>query len=360
VGLNFPDFFKRSSAGLLGIDISASSVKVVELLPGQKTAIRLERYAIEPIERGAVNDGNVENPELVAAALSRAMRRLGTRTREVALAMPASAVITKRIMLPAGLPEEDYELQVETEASQYIPFAIEEVNLDFQILGPSAIDADEIEVLLAASRKDKVEDRVAVAEMCGLRPVVVDIDSYAARIALEHVASFLPNGGQGQIIAVFDIGQSVTTVSIILNGATLFEREQIFGGQDLTQDLMRLYGLSPEEAELKKRTGELPENYRIDVLEPYIERGVTDITRALQFFFTSTPYSRVDRIYLAGGACIVPGLCEGVSERTQVPAEILSPFQGMEIADSVRERQLRLDAPALVTACGLALRRFDA
>ena len=144
MGLNFPDFFKRSSAGLLGIDISASSVKVVELLPGQKTAIRLERYAIEPIERGAVNDGNVENPELVAAALGRAMRRLGTRTREVALAMPASAVITKRIMLPAGLPEEDYELQVETEASQYIPFAIEEVNLDFQILGPSAIDADEM------------------------------------------------------------------------------------------------------------------------------------------------------------------------------------------------------------------------
>ena len=123
---------------------------------------------------------------------------------------------------------------------------------------------------------------------------------------------------------------------------------------------MRLYGLSPEEAEVKKKTGELPENYQNDVLQPFIEQGVADVSRALQFFFTSTPYARVDRIYLIGGACVVPGLCEAIAERTQVATEILSPFQGMEIADSIRERQLRLDAPALVTACGLALRRFDA
>ena len=196
--------------------------------------------------------------------------------------------------------------------------------------------------------------------MCGLRPVVVDIDSYASRMAVDHVSAFLPNAGQGQIIAVFDIGQMVTGVSIVLNGQTIFEREQSFGGQQLTQDLMRLYGLSPEEAEVKKKTGELPENYQSDVLQPFIEQGVADVARALQFFFTSTPYARVDRIYLIGGACVVPGLCESIAERTQVATEILSPFQGMEIADSIRERQLRLDAPALVTACGLALRRFDA
>ncbi len=360
MGLNLPSFVKQSSSALLGIDMSASSVKVVELVPGLKAGMRLQRYAIEPIERGAVTDGNIERPEQVAEALGRAMRRMSTRTREVALAMPSSAVITKRITLPAGLPEEDYELQVESEASQYIPFAIEEVNLDFQILGPSAADPDEVEVLLAASRKEKVEDRVAVAEMCGLRPVVVDIDSYASRMAVDHVSAFLPNAGQGQIIAVFDIGQMVTGVSIVLNGQTIFEREQSFGGQQLTQDLMRLYGLSPEEAEMKKKTGELPENYQNDVLQPFIEQGVADVTRALQFFFTSTPYGRVDRLYLIGGACVVPGLCEAIGERSQVPTEILSPFQGMEIADSIRERQLRLDAPALVTACGLALRRFDA
>lgn len=360
MALSSPSLGRRTAPPLLGIDISTSSVKVVELAPGQKAAVRLQRYAIEPIERGAVADGNLEQPELVAAALNRALRRMGTRIREAALAMPSSAVITKRITLPAGLAEEDYELQVESEASQYIPFAIEEVNLDFQILGAAPGAGEEVEVLLAASRKEKVEDRVAVAEMCGLKPVVVDVDTYAARLALEHVAAGLPNHGEGQVIAVFDIGSVVTTVSIVLDGETVFEREQAFGGQHLTQDLVRLYGLTPEEAELKKRSGDLADGPQADVLQPFVEQGAAEVARALQFFFTSTPYTRVDRIYLAGGASVVPGLLQAIADRTQITTELLSPFQGMEIADGIRDRQLRVDAPALLTACGLAMRRFDA
>ena len=351
VALTLPSFARRTSPPLLGIDISSSGVKLVELSAGQKSAVCLQRYVIEPIERGAITDGNVENPEQVAEALGRALRRMGTRTRDAALAMPSSAVITKRITLPAGLTEEDYELQVETEASQYIPFAIEEVNLDFQILGPAPGASDEVEVLLAASRKEKVEDRVAVVEMCGLKPVVVDVDTYAARTALDHVAGLLPNQGQGQVIAVLDIGRAVTNVSVVLNGQTLFER---------AQDLVRLYGLTPEEAELRKKTGDLPENYEADVLHPFVEQGAAEVARALQFFFTSTPYARVDHIYLAGGSSVIPGLVEAIADRTQVPTELLSPFQGMEIASNVREKQLRLDAPALLIACGLAMRRFDA
>jgi len=360
VALSLPSLARRSSPPLLGIDISSSGVKVVELAPGHKASVCLQRYAIESVERGAIADGNVENPEQVAAALGRALRRMGTRTREVALAMPSSAVITKRITLPAGLSEEEYELQVESEASQYIPFAIEEVNLDFQILGPAAGGTDEVEVLLAASRKEKVEDRVAIIEMCGLKPMVVDVDTYAARAALDQVAGQLPNQGQGMVIAVFDIGSVVTNVSVVLNGQTIFEREQAFGGQHLTQDLVRLYGLTPEEAEVRKKTGDLPENYQADVLQPFVEQGAAEAARALQFFFTSTPYARVDRIYLAGGASVIPGLVEAVADRTGVPTGLLSPFEGMEIADSVREKQLRTDAPALLTACGLAMRRFDA
>jgi type IV pilus assembly protein PilM len=360
VALSLPSLARRASPPLLGIDVSSSGVKIVELVPGEKSAMRLQRYAIEPIERGAIADGNVEQPEQVADALNRALRRMGSRTREAALAMPASAVITKRITLPAGLSEEDYEFQVESEASQYIPFAIEEVNLDFQILGAAASGEDEVDVLLAASRKEKVEDRVAIAEMCGLKPMVMDVDTYAARQALDRVAGMLPNQGQGLVIAVFDIGSVVTNVSVVLNGQTVFEREQAFGGQHLTQDLVRLYGLTPEEAELKKRVGDLPESFQTDVLQPFVEQGASDVMRALQFFFTSTPYARVDRIYLAGGSSVVPGLVEAIEDRTQVPTELLSPFEGMEIADTVREKQLRLDAPALVTACGLAMRRFDA
>ena len=360
MAISLPFLSRRASPPLLGIDLSSSCVKVVELVAGQKSPVRLQRYAIEPIERGAISDGNVENPEQVAEALSRALRKMGTRTREAALALPTSAVITKRITLPAGMGEEDYEIQVEAEASQYVPFAIDEVNLDFQVLGASGASTDEVDVLLAAARKEKVEDRVAVVELCGLKAMVMDVESHAARLAIEHVTAMLPNEGQGQVIAVFDIGSTTTNVAVLLNGQTIFEREQIFGGQQLTQDLVRLYGLTPEEAEAKKKTGDLPETFRADVLQPFVEQGAAEVMRALQFFFTSTPYARVDRIYLAGGTSVVPGLLEEIAERAEVPTELISPFQGMEFADGVREKQLRTDAPALLTACGLALRRFDA
>ncbi len=352
--------FRRGTQPLLGIDVSASNVKLVELVPGSRTGMRLERYAIEPIERGAIVDGNVEKPEAVADALSRAIRRTGTRTRLAAMALPSSAVIAKRITLPAGLLEEDYEVQVETEASQYIPFSIDEVNLDFQILGPAPQSPEDVEVLLAASRKEKVDDRVAIAEMAGLRPIVIDVEPYAARTSIDHVTGFLPNHGEGMILAVFDVGQNTTNLTVVLNGQTIFEREQTFGGNQLTADIVRLYGLTLEEAELKKKSGDLPDNYASELLQPFIEQGATEVARSLQFFYTSTPYTRVDRIFLAGGCAVTAGLAEAVAERTQVPTEIMSPFQGMEIAGGIRERQLRLDAPALMVGCGLAMRRFDA
>ena len=359
MGFEIPSLFKRKSAPLLGIDFSASAVKVVELVPGRQTAMRLERYAIEPIDRGAIVDGNVENPEAVAEALMRALRKAGTKTKAAAFALPSASVITKRIMLPAGMRDDEYEVQVESEASQYIPFAIDEVNLDFQIIGPAAASPDDVDVLLAASRKEKVEDRIVVAEMAGLKPMVIDVEPYAARSAIDHAVSFMQNGGEGQILAVFDIGLMSTNLTVVQNGQNLFERDQAFGGQQLTQDIVRLYGLTADEAELKKRTGDLPDNYANDLLQPFVEQGAGDIARALQFFFTSTPYTRIDRIFLAGGTAVTQGLVEAVSEKTNVPTEILSPFQGMEIASSVREKQMRLDAPGLLVSCGLAMRRFD-
>ena len=238
--------------------------------------MRLERYAIEPIERGAVVDGNVERHEAVADALLRALRKTGSSTKQVAMALPSSSVITKRITLPADLKEDDYEVQVESEASQYIPFAIDEVNLDFQVLGPSANSEDSVDVLLAASRKEKVDDRVMVAELAGLKPVIIDVEPYAARISIDSIISQLPAGGEGLILAVFDIGQTATRLSVVYNGQTIFEREQPFGGSKLTQEIVRLYGLTVEEAELKKRTGDLPENYTKELLHPFVEAGATE------------------------------------------------------------------------------------
>lgn len=360
MGFSISSLLGRSLPPLVGVDLSSSSVKLVELGRGDRSMMKLERYAIEPIERGAIVDGAIEKPEAVSEALRKALRKANTKCKEVALALPSAAVITKKIMLPADLREEDYEVQVESEASQYIPFPIEEVNLDFQILGPSEHAEDEVDVLLAASRREKVDDRVAIAEMAGVRPTVVDVEPYAVRAAVDHVSAFLPNAGEGQIIALVMVGQNATYVTIVLNGQTIFEREQTLGGNQLTQDIVRMYGITYEEAEVKKRTGDLPDTYQDDLLNPFIEQGATDISRALQFFFTSTPYSRVDQIYLAGGSAVIPGFADAVADQTQVPTDVFSPFQGMEVSDSVRERQLRMDAPSLLVATGLAMRRFDA
>jgi type IV pilus assembly protein PilM len=344
---------------LVGIDISTSSVRLVELAQGAKGEIRLERYAAEPLPRNAVTDGNIENMDQVVEAVRRVWKKSGTRARHAALGMPPASVITKKIILPAGLPEDQLEVQVESEASQYIPFALDEVSLDFDVIGPAANSAEDIEVMLAASRREKVEDRVAIAEASGLKATVMDIESYAARAALDRVTAQLPEAGAGQVIALFQIGAQVTHISVMLDGVTVYEREQPFGGNTLTQDIVRSYGLSFDEAEARKKTGDLPENYQAELLMPFLESAALEVTRAIQFFYTSTPYTRVDQLFLAGGCALIPGLLELVASRTRISSAVISPFKGMQIGAAVRESQLRLDAPAYMVACGLALRRFD-
>ncbi len=343
---------------LVGLDISTSGVKLVELSEVGKDEFRLERFAAEPLPRGAVVDGNIENIEQVSEAVRRVWKKSGTRAKLVALGLPPAAVITKKIILPGGLSEDELEVQVESEANQYIPFALDEVSLDFDVIGPAQNAPEDVEVLLAAARKEKVEDRVAVAEAAGLRPTVMDIESYAARTAIDRITAQLPKAGQGQIVALFQIGAQVTHVSMLLDGQAIYEREQPFGGNQLTQDIVRAYGLSFEDAESKKRTGELPDGYNQELLQPFLENAALEVTRAIQFFFTSTPYTHIDQIFLAGGCANIAGLAELVAERSKISVSVVSPFKGMHLASNVREKQLRAEAPAYLVACGLAMRRF--
>lgn len=358
--IDFAALFGGKGRPLVGLDISSSAVKMVELAEAGSNQYRLERYAIEPLPRDAVTDGNIASLDGVADAIRKAWKRMGTSTRSVALALPASAVITKKINLPAGLRELDMEVQVESEANQYIPFAIEEVNLDFQTIGPLGNGTDEVEVMIAASRKEKVEDRVAAAESAGLKALVMDVESFAAQAAFSLICSRLPDGGKGKIIAMVDVGANAMKVAIIRDDVVLYSREQAFGGFQLTQDIMRNYGMSAEEAEAAKRANSLPENYEHDLLKPFMDSLGLEVSRALQFFFTSTQFNQVDMIILSGGCAVVPGLDQIVASRTQVTTQVANPFQGMALSQRVRPRNLATEAPALMVACGLAMRRFDA
>jgi len=357
LAFDFGALFGRKKLPLVGLDISSSGIRLVELSDAGKNQLRLECFASEPLPRGAVVDGNIENIEQVSDAVARAWKKSGTRAKQVALGMPPASVITKKIILPGSLSEDNLELQVETEASQYIPFALDEVRLDFDVIGPVDSSPEDIEVMLAATRKEKVEDRVAVAQAAGLKPIVMDIESYAARAAIERITQ--QKAHRGQILGLFQIGTNVTHVSILQDGEVLYEREQPFGGHSLTQDIVRNYGLSYEEAELRKKTGDLPDGYQTDILEPFLENAALEVTRAIQFFFTSTPYSQIDQIFLAGGCATIPGLVETVADRTRISTAVVSPFTGMQLGPNVREKQLRAEAPAYLVACGLAMRRFD-
>ncbi len=353
------DPFKTKYPSLIGIDISSTALKLVELSETGKGTYRLERYAIEPLVRDVVVDGNIANLDLVSDALKRAHKRLGSRQRNAALALPSAMVITKKIIVPAGQKEEDLELLVEAEANQYIPFALEEVNLDFQTLGPAPNNPDESEVLIAASRKEKVEDRVAVAEAAGLKPRVMDVESYAMQQAFELISPTLPASGRDQNIALVDIGAHVTHFYVLRNGQFLFSRDQAFGGNQLTHDIQRAFNLTPDEAESAKKSQGLPDNYDADVLQPFMETLALEVTRALQFFFTSTSYNQVDQIVLAGGCALLPGIDELVAKRAGVATMIANPFANMASSDRIRPRQLAQDAPVLMIACGLALRGFE-
>jgi len=353
------DTFKTKYPTLIGVDISSTAIKLVELAETGKGTYRLERYAIEPLVRDVVTDGNIANLDLVTDALKRAHKKLGSRHRNVALALPAAMVITKKIIVPAGQKEEELELQVEAEANQYIPFALDEVNLDFQIIGPAPNNPEESEVLIAASRKEKVEDRVAAAEGAGLKPRVMDIESYAMQQAFELIAPTLPASGRDQNIALVDIGAHVTHFYVLRNGQFLFSRDQAFGGNQLTHDIQRAFNLTPDEAESAKKSQGLPDNYEADVLQPFMETLALEVTRALQFFFTSTSYNQVDQIVLAGGCALLPGIDDLVAKRAGVPAVIANPFASMSTSERIRPRQLAQEAPLLMIACGLALRSFE-
>ena len=348
----------RKHVPMIGLDISSSSAKLVELGKASNGDFVLERLATEPFEKGWITDGQIEKFDEVVGAVRRLIDKSGSKTRQVVLAMPQSAVITKRINLPAGLRDEELELQVESEANQYIPFSLDEVSLDFCVIGPSPTSSGDVEVLIAASRKERVQDRQGLAEAAGLKPVVLDIESHAALLAISRVVDTLPNRGRDALIALFEIGADTTSLKVLREGEMLYDRDQAFGGSQLTSLISRQYGFSFEEAEQKKLAGELPDDYEGQILTPFVDSLSQEIGRALQYFFTSTPHHKVHYVMLAGGTATLPGLKDRVTELTGFASMIVNPFDGMKIGSAVREAKVRKEAPSYLTACGLAMRRF--
>lgn len=356
--MRLASIFSKKSPPIIGLDISSTSVKLLEL-SRQGDGYRVEAYAAEPLPPNSVVEKNITDVEAVGEAVRRAVKRSGSRAKNAAVAVAGSSVITKIITMPATLSEEEVESQIELEADQYIPYSLEEVNLDFEILGPSEDNPDTMDILLAASRSENVDSRVAAVELGGLTAKVVDIEAYTLENAFSLIAAQTPGGTDDKTIAIIDIGATMTTLSVLHDEKIIYTRDQIFGGKQLTEEIQRRYGLSYEEAGMAKRQGGLPDNYVPEVLDPFKDAMVQQVSRSLQFFFSSSHHSAVNHIVLAGGSSSIPGVDELIEERIGTATSIANPFTNMALASRIKAQALSNDAPALMITCGLALRSFD-
>lgn len=352
-------FLNKGPNTMLGLDISSTSVKLLELSrSGGK--YRVESYGVEPLPENAVVEKNISDVEGVGEAIGRLVERAKTKVKLAAVAVAGSAVITRTIEMPANLNEDEMETSLRSEADQYIPYPLEEVALDFEVQGASPRSEDQVEVLLAACRRENVEMREAALELGGLKAKVVDIEAHCMQRAFELVCEqFTGEGGEDQIIAIIDIGATMTTLSVLTNSGTPYTREQLFGGKQLTEEIQRRYSLSVQEAGLAKKQGGLPDDYETEVLQPFKEAVVQQVTRSLQFFYSSSAFDDVDHIILAGGTSSIEGIADMVAAKLGTPTSIANPFVNMTLSSKVNEENLINDAPALMIACGLAMRSFD-
>ena len=350
-------FGRKRSVPVLGVDISSSSVKMLEL-SRSGDQYRVESYSVASLPPNAVVEKNIVEIESVAEVLRQAQARAKTKLKTVAVAVAGSAVITKLIDMPSGLTDDAMETQISLEADQYIPYPLDEVALDFEVQGPAPNNPDQVEVLLAACRRENVDSRVDALEGADLAAKVVDVEAYAVERAFKLVRSQF-DYDDDSVVAIVDVGATMTTLSVLVGGSTVYTREQLFGGRQLTEEIQRRYGLTIDEAGLAKKQGGLPDDYEHDVLDPFKDAVVQQITRSLQFFFSSSQYNDVDHILLAGGVASMSGLAELVQERLGTSTSVANPLARMSVSSRVDAAALSNDAPALMIACGLAMRSFD-
>lgn len=350
---------KAKAKPMLGLDISTSSVKLIELSKSG-ASYKVECYAAEPMPPNAITDKVIADVDAVGEAVRKAVKRSGTRAKLAALAIGGASVITKVIPMPASLSDSELAEQIELQADQYIPFPLEEVSYDFELIGPSESDPEMVDVLLAATRRENVEQREAVMELAGLTSKVIDIEAYALENACRLLAAQMPDDGIDKTIAVVDFGSTSTTFSVLNDLSVVYTRDQAFGGKQLTEEIMRHYGLSFEEAGKAKKEGGLPGNYKTEILDPFVDDMAQQVNRSLQFFLSSTSeHDHLDQIVVCGGCAAIPGVAERIAERLGTPTIIGDPLRDMKLASKAKAQLIESDASALMIACGLALRSFD-
>jgi type IV pilus assembly protein PilM len=349
--------FAKKTDPVIGLDIGSTSVRLLQL-SSHGSGYRIDHFAIEPLSKGVVVDKAVQDVEAISTAISMAVKASGTRAKSCAIAVSGSAVFTKTISLPADLAESDIESQVQVEANQYIPYPLDEVSLDFEVLGPSAKNADLMDILLAASKSENIESRQDAIDTAGLKAKVVDVEAFAIANAFEFIRQ-RDGVSRSEAVGFFDIGFDLTTLLVIKSGQVTYTRDHPFGGHQLLEETQRRYDMTVEQASFFERNEDAPEDFQEEVLEPFQLNIVHQISRALQFYASSNEYSNMSTIYLSGGAASLKGLAPMVQQELGMTTRIADPITGLDIAQHLPVTVIKRNANNLMVAMGLALRGFD-
>ncbi|MBT8068904.1 MAG: pilus assembly protein PilM [Gammaproteobacteria bacterium] len=349
--------FGKKTDPVIGLDIGSTSVRLLQL-SRRGSGYRIDHFAIEPLGEGVVVDKAVQDVEAISNAISRAVRASGTRAKNCAIAVSGSAVFTKTISLPADLAEADIESQVQIEANQYIPYPLDEVSLDFEVLGPSPRNVDLMDILLAASKSENVESRQDAIDSAGLKAKVVDVEAFAIANAFELIRN-RDGVNRNDAVGFFDIGYDLTTLLVIKGGRVIYTRDHPFGGHQLQEEIQRRYDMTAEQAAFFERNEEAPQDFEEEVLEPFQLNIVHQISRALQFYASSNEYSNISTIYLSGGGASLKGLAPMVQQELGMTTRVADPVTGLDLAQNVAVTVLKRNANNLMIAMGLALRGFD-
>lgn len=350
--------FGSKHRSILGIDISSSAVKILEI-SGSGDALCVEGYGRETLPPHALDGNVIKDIEAVANCIKALMVRSKFTCKQVALAVPDSAIISKVVQINDGLTDSEMEELVIIEADKYIPYPIDEINLDFEIQGHSAKNADLLDVLIVASRAENVNSRVEAVSRAGLETIVVDVESYAVERAAYLLAKELPASGQGKVIAVIDIGAHYTHLFVLNDMKLIFSREEKFGGSQLTNAIAEHYNMTVDQAAAAADEQQLPDDYEVEVLTPFNEMILLQVKRTLQFFYSTSQHGSIDHILLAGGVARQAGLATLIQTQLTMPVTVANPLSSMSLNSRVDDVSINRDSSSLMVACGLALRNIE-
>jgi type IV pilus assembly protein PilM len=345
-------FFNRKRE-VIGIDIGSSSIKLVQLKE-QKGSYQLLNAGIIPLPPEAIVDNTLMDSASIVEAIKNLVSSLAVKVKDVACSISGNSVIIRKISLPA-MPPEELEDQIIWEAEQYIPFDINDVNMDFQILSPDSIDPSKMNVLLVASKKDIINDYVAVFNEAGLHLAVVDVDSFAVQNAFEANHQV----GSEEVLALVNIGASIMNINVVKDGITLFTRDVQMGGNLYTEEIQKQIGVSSDEAESAKMLAhETRSNALLDVLGKVSDTITQEIRRSLDFYNSTANDDRITRVFTSGGCSKVYNLLGTIGEKLGVPVETINPFAKLHYNEKDFDPEyLQEIAPFMAVTVGLAIRR---